>query len=263
MQRRLATLNLSSSLRTLQALVLPVAIHAADVRVDGTPASAIAQPPRETEVFPFLKDGTKSRESTDSATGSRASSGATNPAPVRPTPSGYLNRLGVARTGTLRFQDPPQLVEESITMPTPPLLTRPLISASYSRGPLEWEGNQPMPLRPVTETPKEPTTVAIALGSTPPAPAPASASGPGAGGGALRVEAGGASGAATTVADGGGTSRTANEFRAITPFFQVSPWPSPPPSNQPGMVLHFVGPDARPTPPTPPTLKSRAVYEAK
>jgi len=260
MQRRRTPLALLSSLWTLQAIVLPGVIHATDVPVSGTTAPAIAQPPREAEVFPFLKDGTKPRESTESTTGNRAAAGATNQAPTRPTPSGYLNRLGVAGTGTLRFEDPPHLVEESISMPAPPMLTRPLISASYSRGPREWEGNQPMPLRPVTETSKEPPAVAVALGNPDPAPAPAS--GPTTGGGTLRVEAGGASGGASTSNEGGGTSRVANEFRAITPFFQVSPWPSPP-SNQPGMVLQFIGPDARPTPANPPTLKSRAVYEAK
>lgn len=230
------------------------------VAADTAPTATLAPnppPPREVDVFPFLKDGRRpagieppTATVGQTVKGTNAAAAATS---ARPTPSGYLNRLGVPGASTLRFQEPPSLVEESIPLPSPPMLKRPLISASYSRGPMEWEGTQPTPLRPVSEIIEEPVTP----GAIPPAkaqPPQAQVSAP------VRVEAGGGTGA-PSVEDTARISRPASEFQAITPFFQVSPLSAG--STPPGLILQFVAPDTRPSTTGTPHLKSRAVYESK
>lgn len=262
MQRPHSQLIFIAGLVALQAHLPMAGPQAADAPTIPVVSSS-APPPRESEVFPFLKGGGRA-EGTDSR-GPDAAPNAQHPGPApaanapRPDPTGYLRRLGVSGASNLRFESAPSLVEESIPLPMPPMLQRPLISASYSRGPMEWEGNQPTPLRPVTESPQEQVPTDEAPAGTASTPLRTStiatpASPP------IRIVAGGPT-AAPGNAEPAHPSQPVSQFQSITPFFQVSPLS--PGSTPPGLILQFVGPDTRPAPSASSTLKSRAVYESK
>lgn len=260
-------LRSSAPLHLVALWILQASLNPAGLAAETAPPPPANNPPaREVEVFPFLKDGSRRNTTGEPAEGTAGTPATSKPAsgeaPGRPSSAGYLNRLGVPGGGSLRFDDASRLVEEAIPLPEPAILRQPLLTASLSRGPMEWEGHLPIPLKPITRVQRaaEANGVGTAAGSAAPsstAPAPTSRTPA-----SVRVEAGATTTAATTpdpAAPNPGGARQPNDFQSIAPFFQVSPWPQT--AAPSGTVLQFATPDSRPA--MVPTLKSRAVYETK